>query len=53
MFDFLVIDLPTSTVKTNKEELLLFLKQMYTMRRMEITNDNEYKVKTFLYYLFL
>lgn len=33
---------------TNKEELLLFFKQMYTMRRMEITNDTEYKVCHFL-----
>ena len=31
-------------VSTNKEELMLYFKQMYTMRRMEITNDTEYKV---------
>lgn len=36
--------MPSSLVKTNKEELLLYFKQMYTMRRMEITNDTEYKV---------
>jgi ABC-type Na+ transport system ATPase subunit NatA len=36
--------MPSSTVKTTKDELLQFFKQMYTMRRMEITNDTEYKV---------
>ncbi len=35
---------PSTTVTTTKEELLLFFKQMYTMRRMEIVNDTEYKV---------
>lgn len=37
--------MPSNIVKTTKEELLTFFKQMYTMRRMEITNDTEYKVK--------
>jgi hypothetical protein len=35
---------PSTSVKTTKEELVHFFKQMYTMRRMEITNDTEYKV---------
>jgi hypothetical protein len=34
-------------VKTSKNELLKFFKDMYTMRRMEITNDTEYKVIIF------
>ena len=38
---------PGTTVTTNKEELIGFLKEMYTMRRMEITNDTEYKVGPF------
>ena len=38
---------PSSTVKTSKDELVGFLKEMYTMRRMEITNDTEYKVGFF------
>ena len=36
---------PGTTVTTTKEELIGFLKEMYTMRRMEITNDTEYKVR--------
>lgn len=36
---------PSTTVTTNKEELLLYFKQMYTMRRMEIVNDTEYKAR--------
>lgn len=35
---------PGTTVETDKEELMRFLREMYTMRRMEITNDTEYKV---------
>ncbi|RYY74648.1 pyruvate dehydrogenase (acetyl-transferring) E1 component subunit alpha, partial [archaeon] len=30
---------------TTKDELVNFLKEMYTMRRMEITNDTEYKAR--------
>jgi len=37
---------PGTTVTTTKEELIGFLKEMYTMRRMEITNDTEYKART-------
>jgi pyruvate dehydrogenase E1 component alpha subunit len=44
-FFFPVIDAPTTTAETSKEELVSFLKQMYTMRRMEITNDTEYKAR--------
>jgi TPP-dependent pyruvate/acetoin dehydrogenase alpha subunit len=36
---------PSTTVKTSKDELVKFFKDMYTMRRMEITNDTEYKVR--------
>ena len=36
---------PSSTVTATKEELIGFLKEMYTMRRMEITNDTEYKAR--------
>jgi pyruvate dehydrogenase E1 component alpha subunit len=38
-------DAPSSTVTTSKDELMLWLRQMYTMRRMEITNDTEYKAR--------
>ena len=38
-------EMPSTTVTTTKEELLRFLKEMYTMRRMEITNDTEYKAR--------
>ena len=31
---------------TNKDELVRLFKEMYTMRRMEITNDTEYKART-------
>jgi pyruvate dehydrogenase E1 component alpha subunit len=37
-------DPPSTTVTTNKDELMAFFKQMYIMRRVEITNDTEYKV---------
>lgn len=33
-------------VTTNKDELVGVFKEMYTMRRMEITNDTEYKART-------
>ena len=36
-------DAPESKAETSKEELMSYLKLMYTMRRMEITCDNEYK----------
>ena len=38
------MDLPSTTVTATKEELIGYFKDMYTMRRMEITNDTEYKV---------
>ena len=37
---------PAATAETNKTELLEYFKTMYTMRRMEITCDNEYKART-------
>lgn len=36
--------LPTEAT-TNREELMSYFKLMYTMRRMEITCDTEYKVR--------
>lgn len=35
--------MPTEAV-TSREELMSYFKLMYTMRRMEITCDTEYKV---------
>lgn len=40
-----VFEAPETKVKTNKDELLRFLREMTTMRRMEITNDTEYKAR--------
>jgi pyruvate dehydrogenase E1 component alpha subunit len=36
---------PSQTVECSKDELLNMFKLMYTMRRMEITCDNEYKAR--------
>lgn len=36
---------PEEFAITNREELLSYYRLMYTMRRMEITCDNEYKVR--------
>jgi len=36
---------PSTTVTATKEELIQYLKEMYTMRRVEITNDTEYKAR--------
>jgi len=36
---------PPSTATTNREELMEYLRLMYTMRRMEITCDTEYKAR--------
>jgi len=36
---------PSQTVECTKDELLGMFKLMYTMRRMEITCDNEYKAR--------
>ncbi|CAM9163127.1 unnamed protein product, partial [Ectocarpus fasciculatus] len=38
-------DVPSTQVTTNKEELMEYFRQMYTMRRMEITCDTEYKAR--------
>jgi pyruvate dehydrogenase E1 component alpha subunit len=38
-------DVPETRVKTNKSELMRLLREMTTMRRMEITNDTEYKAR--------
>ncbi len=40
-----MVDAPATVAETDKEELLYYLKTMYTMRRMEITNDTEYKAR--------
>ena len=40
-----MIDAPSSTVTATKDELIQYLKEMYTMRRMEITNDTEYQAR--------
>ncbi|CAI5747370.1 unnamed protein product [Peronospora destructor] len=37
---------PPEFAVTNREEMMDYYKMMYTMRRMEITNDNEYKART-------
>ncbi len=39
------IDPPANTVSTDKAELLTFFKEMYRMRRMEISADMLYKAK--------
>ncbi|KAI9907213.1 hypothetical protein PsorP6_004346 [Peronosclerospora sorghi] len=36
---------PNEFAVTNREEMMGYYKMMYTMRRMEITNDNEYKAR--------
>jgi hypothetical protein len=36
---------PSQTVECSKNELIDMFKLMYTMRRMEITHDNEYKAR--------
>ena len=41
-----VCEAPATTVTTTKDDLMHYLKMMYTMRRMEITCDTEYKVYT-------
>lgn len=40
------LEKPEEHAMTNKEELIDFFTTMYTMRRMEITCDNEYKART-------
>ena len=40
-----IVDPPSLSVTTSKDELLRLLREMYTMRRMEITNDTEYKAR--------
>ena len=44
----IVVSAPSTKVTTTKEDLLHYLTQMYTMRRMEITCDTEYKVSDVL-----
>jgi pyruvate dehydrogenase E1 component alpha subunit len=41
-----VCEAPSTTVTATKDELIEYFKTMYTMRRMEITCDNEYKART-------
>jgi len=36
---------PVAEAETNKDELMEYFRLMYTMRRMEITCDNEYKAR--------
>jgi pyruvate dehydrogenase E1 component alpha subunit len=40
-----LIDSPSSTAETNKDELLSFMRTMYEIRRMEIACDTEYKAR--------
>jgi pyruvate dehydrogenase E1 component alpha subunit len=40
-----VYEVPGTMVTTNKAELMDYFKTMYTMRRMEITCDTEYKAR--------
>lgn len=42
---FVVFETPSTKVTATKEELIRYFKEMYTMRRMEITNDTEYKAR--------
>lgn len=42
---------PPTSAGATKEELVSYLKQMYTMRRMEITCDTEYKVDSTYNYI--
>ena len=39
------IEAPSTSVKTNKDELLGYFTTMYKMRRMEIAADMMYKAK--------
>lgn len=50
----LVIEAPEiTTASTTKEELLHFHREMYTIRRMEITCDTEYKVRILMSFWFV
>lgn len=40
-----LFEAPATKVTATKEELIRYFKEMYTMRRMEITNDTEYKAR--------
>lgn len=40
-----LVDAPETNVTATKDELLQYFREMYTMRRMEITNDTEYKAR--------